>query len=149
MKKNQLILAIEKYIQFIPFYLLGSGCGFLVDLIIFTILRTNLGTNISVVISFLFGVLTSFFVLSTVLNHRLKKKRLGLLMQLIIGIGTLLVNIIVLNFIDYSLQLINYELYINNLDKSHYYALFSKITSSSIGFLWTSSMTAKFLFKKK
>ena len=135
--------------QFIPYYLFGSGFGFLVDLIIFTTLRTNLGTNISVVISFLCGILTSFLVLSTILNYRLNKKRLGLLIQLFIGIGTLLINIIVLNCIDYSLQFINYELYINDLDNSHSYALISKIISSCIGFVWTSSMTGKFLFKKK
>ena len=148
MRINKYIIVIKKYLQFVPFYLVGSGCAFSVDLIIFTILRTNIGTNISAIISFIFGTITSFLVLSTILQFRLKKKRVGLLIQMLIGIGTLIINIIVLNIIDYISQFINYEFYINYLNKSHYYALLSKIIASCLGFLWTSSMTGKYLFKK-
>ena len=133
MKSFKLISQLKKYINFIPFYLVGSGCAFTIDLIIFTFLRTSLGSNISAVIAFIFGTITSFLVLSSILEYRLRKKRIGILIQLLIGIGTLLINIVVLNIIDFSSEKINYELYINYLDKSHYYALFSKIIESSIG----------------
>ena len=149
MKKQKILIALKKYIQFLPFYLSGSSLGILVHLVIFTILRTDLGTNISFLVSYVFGAFTSFFLFSTILKYRLKKKRLGILLQLLIGLVTFLINIIVLNLIDFSLQFINYELYINDLDNSYYYALFSKIIASCIGFIWTSSMTGKFLFKKK
>ncbi len=148
MKSFKLISQLRKYMNFIPFYLVGSGCAFTIDLIIFTFLRTSLGSNISAVIAFIFGTITSFLVLSSILEYRLRKKRIGIIIQLLIGLGTLLINIVVLNIIDYSSERINYELYINYLDKSHYYALFSKIIASCIGFLWTSSLTGKFLFRK-
>ena len=148
MKSFKLISQLKKYINFIPFYLVGSGCAFTIDLIIFTLLRTSLGSNMSAVIAFIFGTITSFLVLSRILEYRLNKKRIGIVIQLLIGIGTLLINIVVLNIIDYSSERINYELYINYLDKSHYYALFSKSIASCIGFLWTSSLTGKFLFRK-
>ena len=148
MKSTKLLSNFKKYIKFIPFYLVGSGCAFTIDLIVFTLLRTSLGSNISAVIAFIFGTITSFLVLSSILEYRLRKKRICIVIQLLIGIGTLLINIVVLNIIDYSSERINYELYINYLDKSHYYALFSKIIASCIGFLWTSSLTGKFLFKK-
>ncbi len=148
MKSFKLISQLKKYINFIPFYLVGSGCAFTIDLIVFTLLRTSLGSNMSAVIAFIFGTITSFLVLSRILEYRLNKKRIGIVIQLLIGIGTLLINIVVLNIIDYSSERINYELYINYLDKSHYYALFSKIIASCIGFLWTSSLTGKFLFRK-
>ena len=148
MKSIQLKSKLKKYIKFIPFYLVGSGCAFTIDLIVFTLLRTTLDSNMSAVIAFIFGTITSFLVLSNILEYRLRKKRIGIIIQLLIGLGTLLINIVVLNIIDYSSERINYELYINYLDKSHYYALFSKIIASCIGFLWTSSLTGKFLFKK-
>ena len=148
MKTSKLISDIKKYIKFIPFYLVGSGSAFTVDLIVFTILRTSFGSSISALIAFSFGTITSFLVLSNILKYRLRKKRFGIIIQLLIGLGTLLINIFILNIIDYSSQTINYDLYINYLDKSHYYALFSKIIASCVGFLWTSSLTGKFLFKK-
>ena len=148
MKYTKLRSYLRKYIKFIPFYLFGSGCAFTIDLIVFTFLRTSLGSNISAIIAFVFGTITSFLVLSSILEYRLKRKRIGVLIQLLIGLGTLLINIVVLNVIDYSSEKINYNLYINYLDKSYYYALFSKIIASCIGFLWTSSLTGKFLFKK-
>ena len=148
MKSFKLISQLKKYINFIPFYMVASGCAFTIDLIVFTLLRTSLGSNLSAFIAFIFGTITSFLILSSILEYRLRKKRIGILIQLLIGIGTLLINIVVLNIIDYSSERINYELYINYLDKSHYYALFSKIIASCIGFLWTSSLTGKFLFRK-
>ena len=147
--KNILINYILKYIQFVPFYLVGSGAAFTIDLIVFTLLRNNFGANISAIIAFLFGTFTSFIVLSSILKYRLKRKRVGILIQLLIGVGTLIINIIVLNMIDLSSQRINYELYINDLNKSYYYAFISKTIASCVGFLWTSSLTGKFLFKNK
>tara|TARA_Y100001968_G_scaffold1688_1_gene1459 strand:- start:401 stop:850 length:450 start_codon:yes stop_codon:yes gene_type:complete len=139
----------KKYLEFIPFYLIGSGFAFTVDLSIFTLLRTSLGTNYSALISYLFGTITSFSILFFITNYRLNKKRVGLLIHLAIGLGTLIINLAVLNLIDYSTQLYNYKLYINTLNKSNYYALIIKAISNGIGFIWTSYMTGRLLFKKK
>ena len=148
LKSNKLISNLKKYINFIPLYLIGSGCAFSIDLIVYTLLRTSLGSNMSAIFAFIFGTITSFLVLSSILEYRLRKKRIGIIIQLLIGLGTLLINIVVLNIIDYGAEKINYQLYNDFLDKSYYYALFSKIIASCIGFLWTSSLTGKFLFKK-
>ena len=142
-------IGFKKYLEFVPYYLIGSGFAFTVDLTIFTILRTNAGTNISACISYIFGTITSFSILLLITKFRLNKKRFGLLIHLIIGLGTLIINLLILNCIDYIIELINYKLYINTLNKSHFYALSTKAIASSIGFIWTSFMTGKFLFRKK
>ena len=140
---------LKKYLEFIPFYLVGSGFAFTVDLTIFTLLRTSLGTNYSAFISYIFGTITSFFTLLFITKYRLNKKRVGLMIHLSIGLGTLIINLIVLNSIDQLTKSYNYILYMNTLNHSNYYALISKVISSGIGFIWTSYMTGILLFKKK
>tara|TARA_Y100001968_G_scaffold182943_1_gene167547 strand:- start:544 stop:999 length:456 start_codon:yes stop_codon:yes gene_type:complete len=140
---------LKKYLEFIPFYLIGSGMAFIVDLTIFTLLRARIGTNNGAFISYIFGTFTSFSVLLIITKYKLNKKRIGLLIHLLIGLGTLMINLFILNTLDSFSQLINYSFYINYLNKSNYYAFFSKVISSCIGFIWTSYMTSKLLFKKK
>ena len=149
MKLNTFKLGLKKYLEFVPFYLFVSWLAFTVDISIFTLLRTNLGTNYSALIAYIFGTITSFSTLLFITKYRLNKKRVGLLIHLLIGLGTLLINLIILNSIDYIAKLYNYVLYAEILNNSNYYALSTKVISSGIGFIWTSSMTGKFLFKKK
>ena len=146
---NKLRLRLKKYLEFIPFYLIGSGLAFTVDLSIFTLLRTNLGTNYSALIAFIFGTITSFSILLFITKYRLHRKRIGLLIHLLIGLGTLIINLIILNSIDNIAKLYNHFLYTEILDNSNLYAISTKVISSGIGFIWTSYMTGKLLFKKK
>tara|TARA_Y100001968_G_scaffold62462_1_gene53183 strand:+ start:522 stop:971 length:450 start_codon:yes stop_codon:yes gene_type:complete len=149
MNLNLLKSELKKYLEFFPFYLIGSGFAFIVDVTTFTLLRTNLGTSNSAVISYIFGTITSFSILLIITRYRLNKKRFGLLIHLFIGLGTLLINLIVLNTIDYLVQLYNLILYTDILNKSNYYALTSKVISNGVGFFWTSYMTGRLLFKKR
>ena len=149
MNLNSLKSELKKYLEFFPFYLIGSGFAFIVDVTTFTLLRTNLGTSNSAVISYIFGTITSFSILLIITRYRLNKKRFGLLIHLFIGLGTLLINLIVLNTIDYLVQLYNLILYTDILNKSNYYALTSKVISNGVGFFWTSYMTGRLLFKKR
>ena len=149
MRINSIKIAFKKYFEFVPFYLIGSGFAFTVDITIFTLLRTSFGTNYSAFISYIFGTITSFTILLIITSYRLERKRSGLIIHLLIGLGTLIINLIVLNSIDHISQQYNHALYMNTLNKSNYYAMISKVISSGIGFLWTSYMTGKFLFKKK
>jgi len=149
MRLNSLKTGLKKYLEFVPFYLIGSGFAFAVDLTIFTLLRTSLGTNYSAFIAYIFGTITSFFTLLVITKYRLNKKRFGLIIQLSIGLGTLIINLIVLNSIDQLTKSYNYLLYMNTLNQSNYYALITKVISSGIGFIWTSYMTGILLFKKK
>ena len=146
---NKLQLRLKKYLEFIPFYLIGSGLAFTVDLSIFTLLRTSLGTNYSALIAFIFGTITSFSILLFITKYRLHRKRIGLLIHLLIGLGTLIINLIILNSIDNIAKLYNHFLYTEILDNSNLYAISTKVISSGIGFIWTSYMTGKLLFKKK
>tara|TARA_B100000700_G_scaffold250950_1_gene281796 strand:+ start:120 stop:575 length:456 start_codon:yes stop_codon:yes gene_type:complete len=148
-KISSIKIEFSKYLGFIPFYLIASGLAFIVDLTIFTLSRARIGTNNGAFISFIFGTFTSFSVLILITKYKLTKKRIGLVIHLIIGLGTLTINLIVLNTLDSFSQLIDYSFYINYLNKSNYYAFFSKIISGCIGFIWTSYMTSKLLFKKK
>ena len=142
-------LGLKKYLEFIPFYLIGSGLAFTVDLSIFTLLRTSLGTNYSALIAFIFGTITSFSILLFITKYRLHRKRIGLLIHLLIGLGTLIINLIILNSIDNIAKLYNHFLYTEILNNSNLYAISTKVISSGIGFIWTSYMTGKLLFKKK
>ena len=142
-------LGLKKYLEFIPYYLIGSGLAFTVDLTIFTLLRSNFGTNYSAFIAYIFGTITSFSTLIFITRYRLRKKRIGILIHLLIGLGTLIINLIILNSIDFIIRFYNYSFYTETLNNNNYYALFTKATSSGIGFIWTSSMTQKLLFKKK
>ena len=146
---NKLQLRLKKYLEFIPFYLIGSGLAFTVDLSIFTLLRTSLGTNYSALIAFIFGTITSFSILLFITKYRLHRKRIGLLIHLLIGLGTLIINLIILNSIDNIAKLYNHFLYTEILNNSNLYAISTKVISSGIGFIWTSYMTGKLLFKKK
>ncbi len=146
---NKLRLRLKKYLEFIPFYLIGSGFAFTVDLSIFTLLRTSLGTNYSALIAFIFGTITSFSILLFITKYRLNRKRIGLLIHLLIGLGTLIINLIILNSIDNIAKLYNHFLYTEILNNSNLYAISTKVISSGIGFIWTSYMTGKLLFKKK
>ena len=140
---------LTRYLEFVPFYLIGSGFAFTVDISIFTILRSNYGTNFSAILSYIFGTLTSFSILLFITKYRLNKKRFGLLIHLLIGLGTLIINLIILNSLDFIIKFYNYDLYIETFNRSNYYALITKGISNGIGFIWTSYMTGKLLFKKK
>ena len=142
-------LGLKKYLEFIPYYLIGSGLAFTVDLTIFTLLRSSFGTNYSAFIAYIFGTITSFSTLIFITKYRLRKKRIGLLIHLLIGLGTLIINLIILNSIDFIFRFYNYSFYTETLNNNNYYALITKATSSGIGFIWASSMTEKLLFKKK
>ncbi len=149
MNFSRLIIEIKKYLEFVPFYLIGSGFAFTVDITVYTLLRANIGTNYSAFIAYIFGTITSFSILLTITKYRLNKKRFGLTIHLIIGLGTLIINLIILNTIDHITQYYNNIFYYNTLNKNNYYALITKIISNGIGFLWTSYMTSKLLFKKR
>ncbi len=142
----KLISWFKTYIKFLPSFFIGSGSAFLIDIIIFTILRNSLGTNISALISLFVGSLTIFTILRFLQVSRIKRKRKGLFIQLCIGIGSLIINLICLNIIDYLTQSINADAYYQYLNESRIYAALSRLVAGCFGFLWTSSMTSKFLF---
>ena len=118
-KLNRFKVGLKKYLEFVPFYLIGSGFAFTVDISIFTLLRTNLGTNYSALIAYIFGTITSFSTLIFITKFRLRKKRVGLLIHLLIGLGTLIINLIILNSIDFIFRFYNYSFYTETLNNNN------------------------------
>ena len=136
----------NSYFKILPNLFFGSGLAFIVDLITYSILRSNFGINISAILAFIFGVNTLYFTLRIRLKSKIKRKRKGLLIQLLIGVGSLLINIFILNMIDLFLIEFYPDDYFMNLNQSSIYAAITKTISSLIGFIWTSIMTSKFVF---
>ena len=73
MNFSLLKIGLKKYLGFVPFYLIGSGFAFIVDITIFTMLRANFGTNYSAFIAYIFGTITSFSILLIITKYRLNK----------------------------------------------------------------------------
>tara|TARA_Y100001968_G_C19454040_1_gene770908 strand:+ start:8808 stop:9257 length:450 start_codon:yes stop_codon:yes gene_type:complete len=136
----------KRYILSLPSYLPGSGIAFLIDLMIYTILKPILGTSLSGCIGFMGGTITLYSIFRLTKSSKIKRKRYGLFVQFIIGQITLIINLIVLNTIDYLW--VNYvvvtfpSIYL----QVNFYAFFQKIFASSCGFIWTSSMTMRINF---
>ena len=86
---------LKSYFKFLPVFLIGSGTAFLVDVIIYTLIRQSLGTNLSAIISLFFGSITLFTILRILQISRIKKKRVGLSIQLLIACGSFIINIII------------------------------------------------------
>ena len=135
------------YLKILPNLFFGSGLAFIVDLITYSILRSHFGINISAILAFIFGVNTLYFTLRIRLKSKIKRKRKGLLIQLLIGVGSLLINIFILNMIDLFLIEFYPDDYFMNFNQSSIYAGITKTISSSIGFIWTSTMTSRFVFE--
>ena len=133
--------------KILPNLFLGSGLAFIVDLITYSILRSHVGINFSAFIAFLLGVNTLYFTLRIRLKSKIKRKRKGLLVQALLGVGSLFINILVLNIIDLFLIEFYPDDYFMNFNQSSIYAGITKTISSSIGFIWTSTMTSRFVFE--
>ncbi len=140
---------LKTYLIFLPSFAKASGTAFIVDSLVFTVLRPNIGTNYSAIISFMFGTITLFTILRILNLSRIRSKKIALAIQLFIGLGSLAINLCILNFLDYTFISINYSFYLINLDKSFIYAFFSRFFAACVGFIWTSAMTNKFTFSSE
>ena len=122
-----------------------SGCAFLFNIFVYSYFKKYLGINISAIIAEISGSILLYFLLRFFRKAKLKKKRYGILIQSSIALVTLVINLMVLNILDWIINnslLINYQ----NFFLSYKFTILSKFISSSIGFIWTSSMTMKFNF---
>ena len=75
-------------------------------------------------------------------KSKIKSKRKGYLLQIFIGLGSLIINIFALFFIDISIEFIFQDSFpINSI-----YSFFTKIISGCFGFIWSSFLTSKYNF---
>ena len=136
----------KKYIRSLPKYLMGSGAAFSADLITYTLLRPYLYISISLSISFLVGTCTLYFVLRRTTSPRIMKKRVGLPLQMGIGLGSFLINYLVLIqlerfFIATSMQ--------PSMLSALFIAASTKFIAACAGFIWSSYLTMKLNFSSR
>ena len=140
---------IKSYTLFLPGYLKSTFFAFLIDVILFVILKPYIGTNLGAITSFLSAQFVLYFLLTRLHFEKISKRALGLSIQLSIGLVTLLIHLIVLNIINLTLYNFNDIFYIQNLDNNRLYSTITKIIAACVGFLWTSLMTKRFTFSSR
>ena len=136
---------ISNYFKFFPYYFTSSLFAFITDISIYAFLRPKYGIFIAAVNAFLAGTTILFFMLRFTNKSKIKSKRKGLLFQILIGMGSLIINIFILFLIDTLVGFILQDLFnINSI-----YSLFTKFISGCFGFLWSSLLTSKYNFDYK
>ena len=148
MSKNKYFLKffnkkdISNYFRFFPFYLISSLIAFITDTGVYSFLRPNYGIVFAAINSFLAGTTILFFMLRRISKSKIKSKRKGFLFQVLIGLGSLAINIFALYFIDILIEFIFQDKFQINTT----YSFFTKIISGCFGFIWSSFLTSKYNF---
>lgn len=148
MNKNKIISKllnkndVLNYFKFFPYYLSSSFFAFITDAILYSFLRPIHGIIFSSIVAFLGGTTILFVILKFTNKSRIRSKSKGYLLQVLIGIGSLFINIFTLFLIDILAKIYFRESFqVNSM-----YSLSSKIISGSFGFIWSSFFTSKFNF---
>ena len=148
MNKNNFFLKffnkkdISSYFKFFPYYLISSSIAFITDTSFYSFLRPKYGIVFAAVNAFLAGTTILFFMLRLTNKSKIKSKKKGYLFQVLIGLGSLSINIIALYFLDILIDFISQEKFqINTI-----YSFFTKIISGCFGFIWSSFLTSKYNF---
>ena len=140
---------VISYLIFLRFYLIATFFALIVDLVIYTYLRNHINIIPSATTSFILSQITAFSILNNLQTRKIKRKRYALIIQFLIGLGTVSIHIIVLKFLDSNSYIIG-NLGIQNLPNyKNLYNLVTKFISACFGFIWTSLMIRKFIFKPK
>ena len=140
---------VVSYLIFLRFYLTATFFGVIVDLVIYTYLRNHINIISSATSSFILSQITVFSILNALQQRKIKRKRYALSIQFLIGLGTVSIHIIILKFLDSNIHLLGYFGMQNILNNKNFYSITSKFIAACIGFIWTSLMTRKFIFKPK
>ncbi len=148
MNKNKYFLKflnkkdISSYLKFFPYYLFSSLLAFITDTFFYSFLRPKYGILFAAINAFLAGTTILFFMLRFTNKSKIKSKKKGFLFQILIGTGSLIVNIFVLFLLDIFGKIIFQDSFeINNI-----YSFFTKFISGCFGFIWSSFLTSKYNF---
>ena len=133
---------ISNYFKFFPYYLISSLIAFITDTSFYSFLRPKYGIVFAAINSFLAGTTILFFMLRRISKSKIKSKRKGFLFQVLIGLGSLAINIFALYFIDILIEFIFQDKFQINTT----YSFFTKIISGCFGFIWSSFLTSKYNF---
>jgi len=151
-KKKEIFFKInvlkKEYLSFLPRFSIIAVITYLIDIVIFSLFRAEIGSNFAAILSFAISQLFLFTLLKLSFNTRVKSLKKGLFIQFLIGIGSLIIHISIINLIDFVIFNLNQVFYYQNYIKSFYYAVFVKLLCGSFGYIWSSIMTNIYLFKK-
>ena len=140
---------VVSYLIFLRFYLTATFFGVIVDLVIYTYLRNHINIISSATSSFILSQITVFSIINALQQRKIKRKRYALSIQFLIGLGTVSIHIIILKFLDSNIYLLGYFGMLNILNDKNLYSIASKFIAACFGFIRTSLMTRKFIFKPK
>ena len=118
MNKNKIIPKllnkndILNYFKFIPYYLSSSCLAFITDATLYSFFRPVYGIIFSSIVAFLGGTTTLFVILKFTNKSKIRSKSKGYLFQILIGIGSLVINIFILFLIDVLAKISFQESYI-------------------------------------
>ena len=148
MNKNKFVQKLLKnnsflnYLRFIPYYLSSSSLAFITDTTLYSFFRPIYGIIFSSIVSFIGGTTTLFFILKFTNKSKIRSKSKGFLCQILIGIGSLSINIFILSLLEVLAKItLGESFHVNSL-----YSLITKIISGSFGFIWSSFLTSKYNF---
>ncbi len=148
MKKIKFKIKKKEYLSFLPRFSILAVITYFLDITIFSLFRAEIGSNFAAILSFVISQLFLFTLLKLSLNIRVKSLKQGLIIQFLIGIGSLIIHLSIINLIDFIIFNLNKGFYYQNYIKSFYYAVFIKLICGSFGYIWSSIMINIYLFKK-
>ena len=146
---NSIFGKLISYLKFLKFYLFATFFGLITDLFTYSFARNYFDIIFSASISFFISQSVLFSILNIFQVRNIKKKRYAFQLQLLISIGTVFIHIIVLQFLDNNIFKIDNIIIEKIISEKNIYNFISKFIAACFGFIWTSTMLKKFIFKTK
>ena len=140
-------LKVKNYIRFISRFSIASVSSFFIDIFTYAFLKQYLGINISALISFLTSQIILFLLLKIFLVSRKANNFKSFFILILIGLGSFLIHIVILNIIDLIIYHSYYNFYNQTYFNSKTGAIVTKLICGVFGFLWSSTLINKKLFK--
>ncbi len=137
---------IRKFFSYLPHFIQASSLAFLINICLYVLLKPKIGVNAGGLIAELTGTLFLYIFLRLSKKPKLFKTSSGIVAQYLISIGTIFINLVVLNVVNFVYQSITLSSPSFASISETKVSILSKIVASICGFLWTSSMTMKFTF---
>ena len=139
--------SIKAYIRYISHFSIASIFAFSIDLSTYALLKPSMGINSSLIISFISSQITLFILLKLFMVRKISNNLKSFLILILIGLGSLLINMVVINTIDSYINIYYHNFYYETYAQSKYAAIITKLISGAFGYLWSSTTISKILFK--
>lgn len=141
--------SINAYFKLMPSYFISTFFALITDNFIYTLTKNIYGIFFSTLFSFILSQIVLYSLLTKLAKEKFRNKFKGFLVQILISIGTLIINLIILNLINYFEIKYSYNDFLDFKENSLIYTSLTKFIASGFGFLWTSLLTSKFTFSSK